>query len=511
MATNPDDARPIVSIASLSSDIVEGNRSYTVAEFSVSRTGSTAEDVTVDVSAAGSGANPASASDFYSRAFSSSQVTIPAGSVSTTISLAIDPDRIYEADEGFTVTLSNPSTNAVLGQTIANGIIRNDDPVPFLSLSGPFPSTLAEGPPGLTTTFKYTVSRIGEAEPSETVDYFVTGGFSNAASGADFKGGILPSGTITFAQGETTKTISIDVIGDGVFESDESFALSLTNPNFGTVIGSADYGTISDDLGGVLHTFGTVETNPATSAGGVFALYKALLGRAPDPLGLEGFTNAVANGASLTDVANALIGSAERGVRSTDSTSYVQELYTNLLHRTADASGLQFFTDELSQGVSQATVAVQIGTSPEAQAVLAPTFTAGVFVPDAIVAGVARLFYGLLGRAPDTGGLNVYTASARAAVGGPDGGYQGLERVANGLLGTAAYASTHPDQSNAAFVDSLFVNALGRHADGSGATYYAAELAQGTSRGMVALEIAESGEAQIHLSGQIELGLQLLM
>ena len=52
-------------------------------------------------------------------------------------------------------------------------------------------------------------------------------------------------------------------------------------------------------------------------------------------------------------------------------------------HMLTDASGLLTFTSELAHGVSPATVAVQLATSVEAQAHLAPTFQSGVFVPDA--------------------------------------------------------------------------------------------------------------------------------
>lgn len=265
--------------------------------------------------------------------------------------------------------------------------------------------------------------------------------------------------------------------------------------------------------------FGTTEHSVTSKAAGVYALYEGLLGRAPDALGLESSTTALQSGASLTDVAGAILNSPERGGAVNDPTAYVQGLYTNLLHRPADASGLTFFTNELARGVSQATVAVQIATSNEAQADITPFFQNGVFVPDSVDASVARLYYGVLERAPDAGGLATFEVQVKQAAaigiqpkaaGGIGDAAGALLNVANAMLGSPEYTSTHAGQTDASFVDSLYVNALGRHADTGGASYFADQLARGTSRAAVALQVAESAEAQVHLVGQIENGFHLI-
>jgi hypothetical protein len=257
-----------------------------------------------------------------------------------------------------------------------------------------------------------------------------------------------------------------------------------------------------------LALFGKLETDPASQTGTVYALYQGLLGRAPDALGLEGFSASLQAGAQISDVASALLNSAERGGLVTDPNAYVQSLYANALHRTADSAGLNYYTGELNAGVSQATVAVQIASSTEAQQVNSSAFSAGVFVTDAIDAAVARLYYGVLNRTPDAGGLQAFELQVKqvAAVSGVDGAVKGLAGVVNIMLGSQEYTSTHAGQTNEAFVDTLFVGALGRHADAGGAAFYADELAQGVSKAQVALQIAQSTEAQLHLVNQIELG-----
>jgi autotransporter-associated beta strand protein len=263
-------------------------------------------------------------------------------------------------------------------------------------------------------------------------------------------------------------------------------------------------------------SFGETVTDTSSpvgaSAGPVYALYKAVLGRTPDPLGLESFTTAIQNGASLTDVANALLGSPEGASApnaAADPNGFVQSLYQKLLGRAADASGLQTFTGELAAGVSAATVVVQLATSDEAQSKLAPIFQAGVFVPDASESGVARLYYGLLGRAPDANGLKTLTNFVENGEGGAAGEAGRLNQTAAAILTSTEYAGRNPSGNDATFVNNLYQGALGRAPEAGGVDFYLNQIAQGVSRATVALEISQSPEAQIHLVGVIEGGFQL--
>ena len=54
-------------------------------------------------------------------------VMIPAGDTEATIAIGVAADTAFELDEEFTVALSNPSTNAVIGTGEAPGVIVNDD------------------------------------------------------------------------------------------------------------------------------------------------------------------------------------------------------------------------------------------------------------------------------------------------------------------------------------------------------------------------------------------------
>ena len=68
--------------------------------------------------------------------------------------------------------------------------------------------------------------------------------------------------------------------------------------------------------------------------------------------------------------------------------------------------------------------------------------------------------------------------------------------MANAFVTSAEFISDYGSLSNAAFVNQLYENGLGRAADPAGAQLWDGMLAAGTSRGTVALDIAESTESQ---------------
>jgi chitinase len=82
------------------------------------------------------------------------------------------------------------------------------------------------------------------AQPSNqpvTVQYATSNG--TATDGADY----LPAtGTLTFAPGETSKTISVVVFGDTVIEGAESFQVTLSSPAGATIGDGTGTGTITD-------------------------------------------------------------------------------------------------------------------------------------------------------------------------------------------------------------------------------------------------------------------------
>ncbi|WP_283613812.1 Calx-beta domain-containing protein [Mycolicibacterium poriferae] len=82
------------------------------------------------------------------------------------------------------------------------------------------------------------------AQPSNqtvTVQYATSNG--TATGGDDY---VATTGTLTFAPGETSKTISVVVLGDTVAEGSESFLVTLSSPTGATVGDGTGTGTITD-------------------------------------------------------------------------------------------------------------------------------------------------------------------------------------------------------------------------------------------------------------------------
>ena len=76
-----------------------------------------------------------------------------------------------------------------------------------------------------TPTATITLQRSGGTNQVATVNFATSNG--NALAGSDYT---AASGTVTFAVGEVTKTISVPIINDTTAESDENFTVTLSNP-----------------------------------------------------------------------------------------------------------------------------------------------------------------------------------------------------------------------------------------------------------------------------------------
>ncbi|MDA0241141.1 MAG: Ig-like domain-containing protein [Proteobacteria bacterium] len=105
----------------------------------------------------------------------------------------------------------------------------------------------AEGTGG-TTAFTFAVARSGDTTFGADVTFAVTGSGGDPTDAADFGGGVLPSGTLNFSPGETSKTLTVQVSADSTAEQSEQFMVTLSNPTNGTLIsGGPATGIIQND------------------------------------------------------------------------------------------------------------------------------------------------------------------------------------------------------------------------------------------------------------------------
>ena len=100
-----------------------------------------------------------------------------------------------------------------------------------------------------TQTISFTVTRDGGAAGAVSAAYAVAfAAGAGRADAIDFAGGTAFTGTVAFAAGETSRTITLAVAGDDAFEPDETFAVTLSAPTGGATLGDAQAtGTIAND------------------------------------------------------------------------------------------------------------------------------------------------------------------------------------------------------------------------------------------------------------------------
>lgn len=104
--------------------------------------------------------------------------------------------------------------------------------------------------------------------------------------------------------------------------------------------------------------------------GRAFRLYQSALDRTPEKVGLGFWIAVLEGGTKLTDVAHAFIGSAEFQQRfgvNSDNAAFVDNLYRNVLHRAGDTVGVAHWTNALEHGASHADVLVSFSESTENQ------------------------------------------------------------------------------------------------------------------------------------------------
>ncbi|MDQ1488805.1 MAG: large repetitive protein, partial [Actinomycetota bacterium] len=231
-----DDDGPALSVAPVA--VAEGDSGTRPANFKVSLSAASLQTVTVDY---GTSDGTASAPSDYTT--TSGTLTFNLGETTKTVPVPVVGDTRDEPDQDFKFGLSNP-VNATIGRGLASGVILDDDQpvvavVAGVSTPGAAP-TVREGDDGVTPmVFTLTLNAATTRESS--LAYTTADG--TARAGVDY----LPvSGQLTFAPGETTKTVVVPVVGDVRKEVDETFGLRLSGPVNVTISGDG-VGTILDD------------------------------------------------------------------------------------------------------------------------------------------------------------------------------------------------------------------------------------------------------------------------
>ena len=230
LGTILNDEGPVLRINNVSK--AEGNSGTTPFSFTVSLSPASAGTVTVKYATAN---DTATAGSDYTAA--SGTLTFVPGETSKMVTVNVIGDTIPEPNETFFVNLSSPS-GATLFDGQGLGTILNDDG-PVLRIND---VSTAEGNSG-TTAFTFTVTLSPASAGTVTVNYATANGTATVAGG-DY---VAKVGTLTFAPGQTSQTVTVHVIGDTNKEASETFFVNLNSPSGATLFDSQGKGTILDD------------------------------------------------------------------------------------------------------------------------------------------------------------------------------------------------------------------------------------------------------------------------
>jgi subtilisin family serine protease/subtilisin-like proprotein convertase family protein len=225
-----DDSIPILSVGDVI--VVEGNSGTRNAVFTLTLSQPSGQSVSVQYATADGTA--LAGTDYQPR---SGTVNIGVGGTSTTVSVPLVVDAVAEANENFYLNLSGVM-NGILADNQASASIIDDDPLPALAISD---VTTTEGNTGVKTfNFSVTLS----AASTQTVTVQATTVDGTATAGTDY---VAASTLLTFATGQTSKTVSVTVNGDSAIEPTETFSVELSAPTNAVLADAEGLGTIQND------------------------------------------------------------------------------------------------------------------------------------------------------------------------------------------------------------------------------------------------------------------------
>ena len=159
---------------------------------------------------------------------------------STTFSVLVAGDDVYEHTESFTVNLTTPD-NVTIADDAAIGSIINDEAVPTLTVSA---AARIEGDPPATPTVTAAFALSGKSAFTTSATWATADG--TAAAPGDYQ---PVTATVSFAPGVPTRSASLGVVGDVITETDEVFSIGLSAPAPAgdVVLGATASVTIRDD------------------------------------------------------------------------------------------------------------------------------------------------------------------------------------------------------------------------------------------------------------------------
>ena len=209
-----DDAEPVLSVSAPA--LLEGDTAAVSAVVTVSLSNASGQVVAVDYAT-----EDGTATVGLDYLAASDRLEILPGEFEKSFAVQVFGDSLNEAKETIVVLLSNPQ-NASLApaQNQTQLTILNDDPFPEISIA----DALATEAGTESVSMEFAV-RLSPASGQEvSVSYFTSIG--TATPGTDY---VARAESLIFAPGEVDKIITIEIPGDTIPESEETFFVNLNN------------------------------------------------------------------------------------------------------------------------------------------------------------------------------------------------------------------------------------------------------------------------------------------
>jgi Ca2+-binding RTX toxin-like protein len=285
-----------VTVAVSPSSVEEDGATNLVYTFT--RNGVTTGPLTVNFSVGGTATFNTDYTQTGAATFTAIDGTVTFGAGNSTATVTVDPttDSVVEPNETAILTLTAGTGYNVANPNTATGTITNDDADVSIAVS---PSSVQEDG---ATNLVYTFTRTGDTTGTLVVN-FTIGGTADPATDYTQTGATTftaPNGTVTFAAGSSTATVTVDPSADGTAEANETVVFTLA--------AGADY-----NVGAPSTATGTIENDDTTVSVAV----------SPGAVDEDGATNLVYT-FTRSDSSGALTVNFSVGGTATFNTDYTQ-------------------------------------------------------------------------------------------------------------------------------------------------------------------------------------------
>lgn len=183
-------------------------------------------------------------------------LTIPAFQVLDTLTVRIFDDLLHENTEYFRLIIDStdslidpgdpgnhlPGAN-ISGLGFGSGKIIDNDSAPGITISNS--SRLEPARLGDTATSTFTVRLTSPSGLPVSVRWTTVD--STAQTKVPFFDYVSEGGSVSFAPGDSVRTISVKILGDSLYEGPETYRVVLSEPTGGTIDTKFGIGTILDD------------------------------------------------------------------------------------------------------------------------------------------------------------------------------------------------------------------------------------------------------------------------